>query len=75
MANQTNDPRLYESMAQLHAPAAAAMVMADRYQADMETLVAALKRSLSWLSSYPGGCAAPAYMQAVNALKQVGRYE
>lgn len=71
----SNEQKLYESMAQLHAPAATAMVMADRYQADMETLVVALKRSLSWLSSYPGGCAEPAYMQAVKALKQVGRYD
>lgn len=62
-------------MAMLSAPAAAAMAMTERYTADHEVLVAALKRSLNWLSSYPGGGAEGAYMEVVNALKRVGRYD
>jgi len=38
-------------------------------------MAAALKRALSWLSSYPGGNAEGAYMDAVNALKKAGCYE
>jgi hypothetical protein len=38
-------------------------------------LSAALKRTLSWLTSYPGGCSMPAYNQAVEALKKAGTYE
>lgn len=38
-------------------------------------LAAALRRALDWLSSYPGGNAAGAYMDAVNALKKAGCYE
>lgn len=38
-------------------------------------MVAALRRSLSWLSSYPGGNAEGAYMAVVDALKKAGCYE
>lgn len=38
-------------------------------------MAAALKRALSWLSSYPGGCSQNAYMDAVNALKKAGCYD
>lgn len=38
-------------------------------------LAAALKRSLDWLSSYPGGTCKVAYMNAVAALKKAGCYE
>ena len=35
----------------------------------------ALRRALSWLSSYPGEGANAAYLQAVAALKKAGTYE
>lgn len=50
---------------------AAVLMMTDKY----EPVVIALKRALSWLSSYPGGCADSVYIQAVNALKGIDRYE
>lgn len=44
-------------------------VQLKRMERDVETALAdALKRTLSWLTSYPGGGALGAYDQARNAL-------
>lgn len=52
-----------------------------RHEADARLIVAApdmanaLRRALSWLSSYQGNGAKGAYMDAVNALKKAGCYD
>ena len=59
---------------QYELPSAVASALNRRQERD-DALVAALRRSLNWLSSYPGGCALGAYDEARAALDAVEKGE